>query len=189
MHRRSRTLAAQAASPTCWMQTGNRSPPRTSSPGHARTPTVPPSCPSALWAEVGPCKIICMVRYPGQDHRRHLAIMTVSTPALLRGEAPGLRGRPCRQRRRSVLDWHSRKGQNEGLPMRASSTGVLFSLLLVMGFASSANAEEYLKSYPVTGRANVRVHADNAGVHITTSDASKVDFDVKYENWGSDAPK
>jgi DUF4097 and DUF4098 domain-containing protein YvlB len=73
--------------------------------------------------------------------------------------------------------------------MRASSTDVLFSLLLVVGFASSASAEEYVKSYPVTGRASVRVNADNAGVRITTSDASKVDFDVKYENWGSDTPK
>jgi len=73
--------------------------------------------------------------------------------------------------------------------MRASCNGVLLSLLLVMGFASSASAEEYLKSYPVTGRASVRVNADNAGVHITASDASKVDFDVKYANWGSDAPQ
>jgi len=73
--------------------------------------------------------------------------------------------------------------------MRASSNSVLFSLLLVMGFASSASAEEYVKSYPVSGRPNVRVNADNAGVRITTSDASKVEFDVRYENWGNDAPK
>lgn len=73
--------------------------------------------------------------------------------------------------------------------MRAVSTGVLFSLLLIMGFVSSAGAEEYLKSYPVTGRASVRVNADNAGVRITSSDASKVEFDVTYENWGSEAPK
>jgi DUF4097 and DUF4098 domain-containing protein YvlB len=73
--------------------------------------------------------------------------------------------------------------------MRASSNGVLFSLLLVVGFASPAGAEEYVKSYPITGRASVRVNADNAGVHITASDARTVDFDVKYENWGNDAPK
>jgi DUF4097 and DUF4098 domain-containing protein YvlB len=73
--------------------------------------------------------------------------------------------------------------------MRASYNGVLFSLVLLMGFASSAGAEEYVKSYAVTGRTSVRVNADNAGVRITTSDASKVDFDVKYENWGGDAPK
>ena len=53
--------------------------------------------------------------------------------------------------------------------MRASSNSVLFSLLLVMGFASSASAEEYVKSYPVSGRlsprADLRPWAVSTAVH------------------------
>jgi hypothetical protein len=66
---------------------------------------------------------------------------------------------------------------------------VPFAVLLVAGFVGCANAEEYTKSYTVNGRANVHVHADNGGVHITTSEGSKVEFDVTYEksDWGTDS--
>lgn len=73
--------------------------------------------------------------------------------------------------------------------MRISSNGAVPPFLLFMGLVSSASAEEYVKSYAVTGRAAVRVNADNASVRISTSDAANVQFNVSYEGWGSDAPK
>ncbi len=62
------------------------------------------------------------------------------------------------------------------------------AVLLATGFASSANAEEYLKSYTVTGRADVHVRGDNGGVHITSSNGSTVELDVKYDksDWGDE---
>jgi DUF4097 and DUF4098 domain-containing protein YvlB len=54
-------------------------------------------------------------------------------------------------------------------------------MLAATGFASRANAEEYVKSYAVTGRANVIVHADDSGVHVTTWDTNQVEFRVTYE--------
>jgi DUF4097 and DUF4098 domain-containing protein YvlB len=64
---------------------------------------------------------------------------------------------------------------------------VPFAILLTTGFVGCANAEEYTKSYTVSGRANVRVHADNGGVHVTPSDDNKVGFEVTYDKsaWGS----
>lgn len=73
--------------------------------------------------------------------------------------------------------------------MRISANGAVLAFLLFMGVVSSASAEEYAKSYAITGRASVRVNADNAGVRISTSDAAKVEFEVTYEGWGNDAPK
>ncbi len=66
---------------------------------------------------------------------------------------------------------------------------VPFAILLAAGFVGCANAEEYTRSYTVSGRANVHVHAENGGVHITTSEGSKVEFDVTYEksDWGTDS--
>jgi DUF4097 and DUF4098 domain-containing protein YvlB len=64
--------------------------------------------------------------------------------------------------------------------MRSYNSAVL-ALLLLLGFACSADAQEYARSYPVSGRASVRVRADNAGVHIITSDTPKVEFDVRYD--------
>ncbi len=73
--------------------------------------------------------------------------------------------------------------------MRISSNRAVLAFLLFMGIVSSASAEEYAKTYTINGRASIRVNADNAGVRISTSDAPKVEFNVKYEGWGSDAPK
>jgi Putative adhesin len=59
-------------------------------------------------------------------------------------------------------------------------------ILLAAGFASRVDAEEYIKSYSVTGRATVNVHLDDGGVHVITSDTNQVEFRVKYERvgWG-----
>jgi hypothetical protein len=54
-------------------------------------------------------------------------------------------------------------------------------ILLAAGFAPRANAEEYTKSYPVTGRAIVHVQVDDSSVRVVTSDTHQVDFNVKSE--------
>jgi DUF4097 and DUF4098 domain-containing protein YvlB len=46
---------------------------------------------------------------------------------------------------------------------------------------SRANADEYTKSYSLTGRASVHVDSDNGEIRVITSDGTKVDFDVKYD--------
>jgi len=69
------------------------------------------------------------------------------------------------------------------------TAGLSCALLLAAAFTSSANAEEYLKSYTVSGRPEVHVRADNGGVHITSSNGNAVQFDVKYDksDWGGDS--
>ena len=57
------------------------------------------------------------------------------------------------------------------------------AILLALGFASNANAEEYLRSYSVTGRADVHVHVDDSSVHIVTSDTSQIEFKVTSEGF------
>jgi hypothetical protein len=47
--------------------------------------------------------------------------------------------------------------------------------------ASRAHAGEYMKSYPVSGRANVRITTDDGSVRVITSDTQQVDFRVKYD--------
>ncbi len=57
-----------------------------------------------------------------------------------------------------------------------------FVLLLSVGaIISRASASEYLKTYPITGRANVRVHTDDGSVRVITSEANQVEFRVKYD--------
>jgi len=62
--------------------------------------------------------------------------------------------------------------------MRLGAPG---AILLALGFASSAHAEEYLKSYSVTGRPDVHVHVDDSSVHILTSDTHQIEFRVSSE--------
>ena len=58
-------------------------------------------------------------------------------------------------------------------------------ILAAAGFSSRASAEEYFKSYPVSGRADVRVHTDDSSVQVTTSDTTKVEFRVIYEGYAA----
>ena len=64
--------------------------------------------------------------------------------------------------------------------------GVCCAILVTAAFACRVDADEYFKSYAVSGRADVHVHADNGSVNFITADGSKVEFDVKYEKseWG-----
>jgi DUF4097 and DUF4098 domain-containing protein YvlB len=89
--------------------------------------------------------------------------------------------------------WHPKTAQKARPVSTYSSTpsklGISCAIVLVAAFASSANAEEYAKTYTISGRADVHVRADNGGVRILSSDGSKVEFDVKYEksDWGSES--
>jgi hypothetical protein len=55
------------------------------------------------------------------------------------------------------------------------------TIVLTVGFAARAAAEDYIKSYPIAGRAHVEVRAANATVRVTTSESPKVAFDVTYD--------
>jgi hypothetical protein len=58
--------------------------------------------------------------------------------------------------------------------------------LLAVGLTSQARAEEYVKSYSVTGRATVRVKVDDGSVRVITSDTPQVEFRVTYEGFRLD---
>lgn len=62
-----------------------------------------------------------------------------------------------------------------------AGSGLLCALLLSAAFAPGARAASYLRSYPVTGRASVRVLASNGAVRVTTSETSRVEFIVTYD--------
>jgi hypothetical protein len=67
----------------------------------------------------------------------------------------------------------------------ASGIGLRYILPLSIALAgvatvSRANAGEYNRSYPVAGRANVRISTDDGSVRVVTSDARQVEFRVKY---------
>ncbi len=51
--------------------------------------------------------------------------------------------------------------------------------------AARAGAEEYEKSYTVTGRASVRVKVDDSMVRVLTSDAQQVEFRVTSEGFAA----
>jgi Putative adhesin len=55
------------------------------------------------------------------------------------------------------------------------------TIVLTVGFAARATAADYIRSYPIAGRAHVEVRAENATVRVTTADSPKVAFDVSYD--------
>ena len=67
----------------------------------------------------------------------------------------------------------------------ATNLSVPCVIVLALGFASSARAEEYTKSYSVAGRADVRVHVDDSSVRILTSDTHQIEFTVKNEGFST----
>jgi hypothetical protein len=54
------------------------------------------------------------------------------------------------------------------------------ALLTVAAIAPRAQAEDVVKSYTVTGRANVRVDTNDGSVRVTTGDNKQVEFHVEY---------
>lgn len=69
--------------------------------------------------------------------------------------------------------------------MNKSAVAVNFMMLCAMFVVSGCSAEttvqEYAKSFPTSGRAQVHVHASNAQIHVITSNEDRVDFHVRYE--------
>lgn len=71
------------------------------------------------------------------------------------------------------------------LPYRtAARLGIACAALLAAAtVAPRAGAEEVVKSYAVTGRANVRVDTNDGSVHVTGSDSKQVEFRVEYQGY------
>ncbi len=74
--------------------------------------------------------------------------------------------------------------------MNACSPRLSTRLTLALGFvlavvvlAPRAQAEEWTKSYPVSGRAQVRVDTNDGAVQIYTADSNQVDFRVIYDGY------
>src|SRR5579862_1045123 len=59
------------------------------------------------------------------------------------------------------------------------------AFLLTMMLVSQAHAEEYAKSYTVTGPATVRVKVDDSSVHVVTSDSDQVEFRVTSQGFSA----
>ena len=57
------------------------------------------------------------------------------------------------------------------------------ALLLVAAATPRAKAEEVVKSYTVTGRANVRVDTNDGSVRVSTGDNKQVEFRVEYQGF------
>jgi DUF4097 and DUF4098 domain-containing protein YvlB len=57
------------------------------------------------------------------------------------------------------------------------------ALLAAAIVAPSAHAEEWTKSYAISGRAQVRVETNDGSVNISTSDSKQVEFVVDYEGF------
>ncbi len=60
---------------------------------------------------------------------------------------------------------------------------VCATLLAVSTLAPGARAEEWTKSYTVSGRAQVRVDTNDGAVRVATGDAKQVEFRVIYEGY------
>jgi Putative adhesin len=74
--------------------------------------------------------------------------------------------------------------------MNASSQRLAARLALAIGFllavatlAPYARAEEWTKSYPISGRAQVRVDTNDGAVQVLTGDSRQVDLRVTYDGY------
>jgi Putative adhesin len=56
-------------------------------------------------------------------------------------------------------------------------------LLALAALAPRSRAEEWTKSYPISGRAQVRVDTNDGAVQVYTSDSKQVDFRVLYDGY------
>ncbi|HLZ92099.1 MAG TPA: DUF4097 family beta strand repeat-containing protein [Candidatus Acidoferrum sp.] len=59
----------------------------------------------------------------------------------------------------------------------------LATLLAAAALASNARAEEWTKTYTISGRAQVRVDTNDGAVRIATGDSKQVEFRVIYEGY------
>lgn len=70
------------------------------------------------------------------------------------------------------------------LPYRCNTMRIGFAgvaLLAAAATVPSVRAEDVVKTYTVTGRANVRVDTNDGSVRVTTSDTKQVEFRVEYQ--------
>jgi hypothetical protein len=65
------------------------------------------------------------------------------------------------------------------LPIRIA----LFSLGLAFGLAPLSRAEEWTKSFAISGRAQVRIETNDSSVQVLTGDTKQVDFRVTYDGY------
>jgi hypothetical protein len=73
--------------------------------------------------------------------------------------------------------------------LRATATrlGITFAAVLVTAaLAPLAHAEEWTKSYAISGRANVRVDTNDGSVRVATGDSKQVEFVVDYDGYKLD---
>jgi hypothetical protein len=69
----------------------------------------------------------------------------------------------------------------------ATMLGIACAALLAAGMlAPQSHAEEWTKSYSISGRAQVRVDTNDGSVNISTSDSKQVEFMVDYEGFELD---
>src|SRR5258708_40245411 len=73
--------------------------------------------------------------------------------------------------------------------LRAAALQVAVALavfLAAAAFVPVAHAEEWTKSYTISGRANVRVDTNEGSVRISTGDSKQVEFVVDYDGYKVD---
>ena len=72
-----------------------------------------------------------------------------------------------------------------------TSFRIVFVLCVIAGVPactySTGVEQEFATSFPVSGRAAVRVHVSNARIHVSTSAAARVDFQVRYDTTGDES--
>jgi Putative adhesin len=59
------------------------------------------------------------------------------------------------------------------------------AVLFISALASPVHAEEYSKTYAVTGQTTVRIQADDSSVHVITADTDRVEFRVTSEGFAA----
>lgn len=69
---------------------------------------------------------------------------------------------------------------------RWRSAVVMMAGLLALGLATAARAEELTKTYPISGRARVRVETDDGSVRVSTGDIKQVEIRVDYSGYKLD---
>src|SRR2546429_8047251 len=71
-------------------------------------------------------------------------------------------------------------------PLSHRSAGIwlgIASVALLAACAAAARAEDVIKSFAVSGRANVRVETNDGSVRVTSGVAKQVEFRVEYQGY------
>ena len=105
---------------------------------------------------------------------------TLVIPAAYLSLAPALNGDANRSRRSFAMTLHAYRSLLTRFTLLAAMA------VLVHGFAPRASAEEWTKSYAVSGRPQLHVSADDASVRVTTGDTRQVDIRVQYTGYKLD---